>query len=378
MLNEAYNETLFDVLEARHLRQISDYFIRVTVRRSVIDEQIENMPVISKQAEIGFEAIGTVMTYRDTTNTEVSFRDITTWDERIYEEAAEFVAAKLTDQSILDRITAEIRQNRLTDDMMAFVESLVNETRNEIVGLVASKFNTGGILSPAVSLRVTALDSPMHLISKPAQEGTYVDGYKLTDNEWIPQPTVENYNGHSVAATAPGTFVFAGRTVNIPGIEDLAQGGHISAFTAKYGLEDYLGYDGVDLSQNATRLMVAGCVARIAGAPKTADPIAWIASNLNMNPASRNATGLVQYQEAAAMVMALYEQKTNTQISRLTIRNYQTTANMTGLDDRYAQAVRAAFELGILTDTEMRPANPVTIHGLLDMLGALNGKAKLY
>jgi hypothetical protein len=164
--------------------------------------------------------------------------------------------------------------------------------------------------------------------------------------------------------------------VNIPGIENVPRGGNISAFTAKYALEDFLGYDGVDLNQSATRHMVAGCVARMAGAPKNADPIAWINSNLNVTLSSRNAAGLVQVQEAAAMVMALYENKSNTSIRNMTIRNFQTTSRM-ALDSRYAQAVRAGFETGILTDTGMNPADSITIRVLLDMLAALDGKIRL-
>jgi hypothetical protein len=377
MLNEAYNDVLNDMLEAKHEREVSDYFVRVNISRGVINEQIENMPVLSKQTAVSMEAVGTVTTYRDTTNTEVNFRDISAWDERVYEQAAEFIAAKLTDQTIRDRIKQEVEQDRLTEDTMLFIESLVNETRSEVLNLVSRQLEPGGILDSSYTLPINNLDKPMFIVNKPLPEGTYVDGYKLESGMWQPQPVTENYNGHAITAASTGTYVFAGRTADIPGIEDVPRGRQISAFTAKYGLEDYLGYDGVDLTQNATRLMVAGSVARIAGAPKTADPINWISSNLNISPAARNANGLVQNQEAVAMLMALYEYKTNTQIKNLTIRNYQTTAGMTGLDDRYTQAVRAAYELGVLTDTGLRPANPVTIGDLLDMLGMLNAKVKL-
>jgi hypothetical protein len=377
MLNEAYNETLTTMLKAMHEREVSDYFVRVNISRNVINEQIENMPVLSKQTAVSLEAVGTIMTYTDTTNTEVNFRDITTWDERIYNEAAEYVAAKLTDQSIRDRIKDEIAQDRLTEDMMTVVESIANETKGEVLALISEQLSPGGILDPAYTLPLASYDKPMFIVNKPLPDGAYVQGYKFEDNMWQPQLVTENYNGHAITTASAGTYVFTGRTADIPGIEDVPQGRQISAFTAKYGLEDYLGYDGVDLTQNATRLMVAGSVARIAGAPKTADPINWMTSNLNMKPSARAANGLVQNQEAVAMVMALYEHKTKTQIKNLTIRNYQTTAGMTGLDDRYTQAVRAAFELGILTDTELRPANPITIGDLLDMLGALNAKVKL-
>ncbi len=374
--NDAYNDALIAMANSKHREEISDYFIRVTVNRSALNEQIENMPVLSKQTRINFEAVGTALTYRNSTGRIVNFRDIETWDESIYDQAALMVSAKLTDERLKDRILAEIEQGRLTEEMMVFVERLVNESRNEILYSINSQLRPGGIIGTRTE-PILNLDAPMQVISKPLPENTYADGYKNENGMWVPQPTTENYNGYAIITLTPGTYVFAGRTVNIPGIEEVPRGGHISEFTARYGLEDYLGYDGVDLNQNATRLMVAGSVARIAGAPKTADPIVWISSNLNVQLSSRNSGGLVQTQEAVAMVMALYEKKTNTQISGMVIRNYQITANMTGLDDRYDQAMRAAFETGILTDTAIRPANPVTIRMLLDMLGALNGKVKL-
>jgi hypothetical protein len=377
-LNEAYNDALIQMLNSMHRNEVSDYFVRLTVQRSLLDGEIENMPVLSKQTAVSLEAVGTVMTYRDSTFREVDFRNIETWDDRIFEEAAKIVAAKLNDETVKARILAEVKLGRLTEEMMAFVEGLADDSRTQIINHINNQLNQGTLLSPAVTpMAITSFSNPMYIVSKPVTEGTYADGFKAENGMWVPQPTVENFNGYAFSTLTPGTFVFAGRTVNIPGIEDVPRGGHISAFTAKYGLEDYLGDDGVDLTRNATRLMVAGSVARIAGAPETADPIAWISSNLNMRPASRGATGLVQTQEAVAMVMALYEQKTGTSVEDMTIRNYQITAGMVGLDDRYAQAVRAAYEAGILTDTEMRPATPVTIRTLLDMLGALNGKVKL-
>jgi hypothetical protein len=90
--------------------------------------------------------------------------------------------------------------------------------------------------------------------------------------------------------------------------------------------------------------------------------------------ANRNALALVAQQEAVAMVMALYERATNTRVNSIVIRNHQRTANM-ALDPRYAQAVRAAFEIGIIT--ELQPQMPTTIGDLLEMLAILDARVGL-
>jgi hypothetical protein len=233
-----------------------------------------------------------------------------------------------------------------------------------------------GILSPHGST-FTAFNNPMYIVSKGIDTNTAVRGFQLQSNAWRNMPVTDFYSGKAITSRVPGTFIFAGRAVNIPGIETVRQGGAISAFTAKHGLNDFLGNDLIDMNRNATRQMVAGCVSRMAGAPRGSDPINWVSTNLNMALSSRNANGAVQLQEAVAMVMALYENKTNTRISTMTIRNHTLTANMTGLDNRYAQAMRAAFEIGVLTDVNIRPRDNITIGGLLNMLAALDAKIGL-
>jgi hypothetical protein len=74
--------------------------------------------------------------------------------------------------------------------------------------------------------------------------------------------------------------------------------------------------------------------------------------------------------------MALYENKTNTRVGSMIIRNHASTAGMT-LDTRYAQAVRAAFEIGIVNNGEFQPAAPITVGDFFNMLAALDGRIGL-
>jgi hypothetical protein len=200
----------------------------------------------------------------------------------------------------------------------------------------------------------------------------HVNGYRLIGNNWQNQNLMEHYNGRAFIARDPGVFAFAGRVVVIPGVRDVPHGGAMTGIVARYGLEDLFGMH-PDLDQNATRLMVVGSVARMAGMPSHADPMAWAAANLNVTLSARNASGLVSRQEAIAIVMALYEQRTNTRINSIAIRNFQHTQGMT-LDSRYAQAVRVAFELGLITDNTLNPQGAVSIGEFLHWLAVLSAR----
>jgi hypothetical protein len=373
MLNETINDTTIDMNRFIKDKKISDYFIRLTVQRTEpAAEMIEGHPPLTPQSNIRVDAVGTVP----------AIKDITAWDNEMFNRIVKLVEDKGRDPGLRQSVRRLVEQEMTSEAMMDYLDGLVLTVRNEIMRTVHNDLKPGsgtgnGIFSSGHQRVYDEYDASMFIVAKGLPEYTVVNGYRNENGAWVNQPITDHANGKAMTTRIPGTFIFTGREVNIPGIENVPKGGNISAFTAKYGLEDYLGYDGVDLNQRATRYMVAGCVARMAGAPKDADPIAWINANLNVTLSSRNATGNVQAQEAAAMVMALYEKKTNTEIRRMTIRNHQATARMTGMDDRYAQAVRAGFETKVLTDTNMRPADPITIRQLLDMLAGLDAKVKL-
>jgi hypothetical protein len=215
----------------------------------------------------------------------------------------------------------------------------------------------------------------MHVVATGTTEEMFVAGHRFMNNAWQPRNLIEHHNGRAFIERSPGTFAFTGRVVDIPGIETVPRGAVVTGIVARYGLEDIFGMN-VDLYQFANRQMVIASVARFAGIPHNADAFAWANANLNVTMSSRNATGLISRQEAIAITMALYEHRTGTRINTLGIRNFANTADME-LDPRYAQAVRAAFDIGIVTDTYMDPAGPITIGEFMDILSVLNARVRV-
>ncbi|MCL2215634.1 MAG: hypothetical protein FWB91_01310 [Defluviitaleaceae bacterium] len=361
-INRDHNQAIMDMVRLLDARgsDISDYFVRLDINRVPMTE-IHGVPGIGRQTDIQMTLVATNR----------NIRNLRSWDLHVLDRAARIVDDVADDPVMRQNMRNLLQAGTSNEDMVAFVDDVVDRTSNRITQMVGGYMTTrqNGILT-TTEIPVTDFDAPMHVLPNSADANMSVNGFMLRVGQWVAQPLLDTLDGPAITSRTPGTFAFTGRVVDIPGISDVAQGGEITSIVARFGLENYFGLS-IDLQQNANRHMVVGSIARMANAPLGADPMTWAAANLNVQMSSRNATALIPRQEAIAMVMALYELRTNTRVDGIMIRNFQNTAGMT-LDPRYAQAVRAAFEVGLVSDSEIDPAGPITIGEFLDMVAAFN------
>jgi hypothetical protein len=368
-LDVNFNQPLMDMARQVNnmMSDVTDSFVRMELNRQPVSPvAIYNVPAITQETSFNTTIVGTNR----------NARNIRTWDTAMHNRAAQIIERRVSDPILRASIREMLLDGWESEQISEHIYRMIADIENEVSRAVASDMRNfaNGILSTEQA-PITEFDAPVHVVALSANDDMFVTGYERVANRWLPQPLIEQHVGQSFVSRAPGTFAFTGRTVSIPGIVEEPQGDVITRFAARYGLEDFLGLN-VDLQQNATRQMLAGSIAAMAGAPRTADPIAWMDSNMNINMSSRNANALVSRQEAIAMVMALYEHRTNTSIDNFMIRNFQQTAHMV-LDARYAQAVRVAFEMGLITDYELNPAGPISIGEFLNMLATLDARVPL-
>jgi hypothetical protein len=380
-LNQEHNRAILEMSRNVSNRNvnINDYFIRIRIFRQSPPNLLHGNPPLSDAVDIRIDAVGV--------NTAV--RNIRAWDTRVANQAAQIINARAADpvlrQNVINLIDRGDHQGERGEYIMLdFIAGVVAGVSAEISRLVARDIplasNAGGIIAPQW-IAVEALNAPLYIVATNATPETTVNAFRQvrggTSPDWQILPVTEHANGFALVTQTPGVYAFSGRAVSIPGIGDVPLGNAITSLVARFGLAEVFGHGDIDLHRNATRQMAAGGIARLAGAPAAADPITWVSANMNVVLANRNAMGLVSQQEAVAMVMALYERKTNTRVNSIIIRNHRHTAGMT-LDSRYAQAVRAAFEVGIITaDIDFQPGDAATIGDLLGMLAALDTKVGL-
>ena len=366
-LNPDHNQAMMDM--ARILNAfnsaLNDYFVRIDLERVPMAD-IHDVPGIARQTFVNMTLVGTNQ----------NFRSIRSWDINVTTRAEQLLERFISDPVLRQNMNNQILVAELTnEEMVQYLDVLVANFERQLTtmiqGYMNSQQNQGGMLA-TTEMTVQEFDAAMQLVARNAANNMTVNAFNLHVGQWVPQPLIEFYNGVGIATRLPGTYAFTGRVVDISGIVEEPRGNEMLTIVARFGLEDLFGMN-VDLQQNANRHMVVGSIARMAGAPLGVDPMAWADANLNVVMTTRNPNALISRQEAIAMVMALYEVSTNTQVSSIMIRNYQNTAGME-LDSRYAHAVRAAFEIGIINDTEMNPAGPINIGEFLDMLAALGAR----
>jgi hypothetical protein len=368
VFNPDHNQPMMDIIRAINARNsdLTDYFVRIEIQRVPMAELFE-IPALTRQTTVSASLIAT----------NDNIRNIRTWERTVLSRATTIVNETISDAVMRQNIRDLLLEGTEPEEMLDYVNFIIARVENEIAAMVSGDLHTGaeGILAADSVRNIEEFNAPMHLVVTTADEETSVNAFRLQNNTWTAQTTVEYNSGRAIMSRTPGTWAFTGRRVIIPGIEEVLRGGAVTSIVARFGLEDLFGAN-VDLQQFANRRMVIGSMARIAGAPQSADPMAWAAANLNVTITSRNATGLISNQEAIAVVMAAYERRTNTRINSIRITNFQLTAGMT-LDNRYAQAVRAAFQVGIVSDTSLDPVGPITIGEFLDILAELHAKLPL-
>jgi len=367
LVNAAHNQAMLDVLRAIDERgsDLSDAFLRMEIGRSHLDS-VFGVPALTPRTNVNMTLVAT----------NDSIRGLEAWDRTMSTRAERIVERWLNDPVIREGVTEHLlaysSNETISDHIYNVLERVDAEIRREAAGFITTARD--GILT-ARRFPITEFDSAMHVVATQTAENMFIAGYRNVGGNWQAETLFEVHNGRAFLARTPGEFAFAGRIVEIAGIETVPRGPVVISIVARYGLEDLFGVN-VDLAANANREMVVGSIARAAGVPQGADAFAWANANLNVTLSSRNAAGLISNQEAIAVIMSLYEHRTNTRISTMRINNPARTAAM-NLDARYAQAVRAAFEMGIVTDTALNPAGSVTIGQFLDMLTLLNSRVRV-
>jgi hypothetical protein len=377
-LSADHNRAIMDM--ARNVANrnvlVNDYFVRITLTRQPLFGFIHGFPPLGDGVSVQIDLVG------------VSTRNIRSWDTGMANHALQIIDNRAADpvvrQNMMNLVVrGEHLGERAEYVMLDYIDTVLASVRAEINNRVLRDIppiaNNVGIIA-ALQIPVTVLDAPLYIVSTRYEQNMSVSAFRQLrggiNPEWQALPVTGYLNGIALVTQTPGLYAFTGQTVNIPGIENISRGNAVTSLVARFGLTAVLGQGEIDLFRNATRQEVVGSIARLAGAPLSADPITWVSTHMNVTLANRNAGGLVSQQEAVALVMALYEHRTHTRVQSIIIRNHTHTANMT-LDTRYAQAVRAAFELGMINSLIFQPVSPVTVGDFLDMLAALDGRVGL-
>ena len=358
-VNTQTNDTVIEMVNRIEKKQVSDYYLKVTIDYKAYSQNVLNNPPLSDNIVISYELVG------------VSEK-ITDYDNRVLAEYLKLIEEEISGTAVGDRLLAMVKDEKQAEEFITYINNLSKAFRSKLVHYSSTEHRKG----LAGSIAIKALDAPMLLSLKDADVTTNATGYKW-DAQWLAQDTFAIGSGKGFYASTPGSYIFAGVKINMPGAENMP--GALTAYTiiSKYGLTDFLGYDGnINLDGVVTRDTVLGCVARMMGAPKGSNAVQFLKGK-GYSVSGAGTQGAATLQESIYLTMTVYETKTKTKAATMQVKNFNALNGITGINDSYKQYIGVANDLGIYNATNMIPRSTITVRQLLDMLTALDKRANL-
>ncbi|MCL2703137.1 MAG: hypothetical protein FWE91_05975 [Defluviitaleaceae bacterium] len=299
------------------------------------------------------------------------------------------ITAKSLDDEILRIITAELESEELYEDARRVIRSMLEQNRpNDEIALYVYGYLDATKNRLMLDARTRYVESsyrsyPIMSFARPVQHALLTDsaadiitGYVAYTGSFAHSQASPYKTGMAVLLNGPASVIFTlfNALTGIPGlVETVDYPGDMASVIAKYGLADLVG---TDLTITASLSAVMTIAARISGAPAGTDGINYFRNN-GYSITGKTGSSSVSKQEAAYVIMALYELRTGISADSMQIRNFAATAGIQGIDDRYLRSVQAAFELDIFTENDWNPRETLSMMELLNMLSRLNSKLGL-
>lgn len=338
---------------------LKDYYVVITVEFKNYTNKINNADPLTPEISLRLSLSG-------------SNKGAVDWDNGRLLEFINLIEGEMKKTAVRKRIYDMLESKKSNEDILKYVTGLVDTFEKNMASKNESAFkkvikNTD---------RIQNFDTYAVIGLKNHDPALAVQGYSLTPSP-AQMELIQYGAGKALYARASGSYIFAGARIVLQGFPNQPNQGITYGIISKYGLTDFLGNGGnIDTASNATRIMVLNSAVRMMGAPNGSDPVQYLKSK-GYNISGANTDSIATAQETIHLVMAVYEIKTNTKASSIKVRNYAVLANVSGINQQYKQSIYAAYEIGLYGKTPFQPKNAVTIKELLDMLTALDNRAKL-
>jgi|GEM_PF-3601286 len=337
-----------------------DYFIRISARAIPHSSNVQNAPPLSPQLQLNFDVVSTDETAEY-------------WDNYILNMHLDEIYHQMNSQAINNWIINSLRSDIPATEIVSYILDLVDRTRNSLITDTDRSLNRVRRFTNIVR----QLDGSMIIIFRDTNPAAVINGYRWANGNWQLLERAHFGEFIGIRSNMPGTFIFAGRIVVVDGLDGMANAGITFAIITRHGLQDILGTNhNINLDGAVTRGMFTDSVARIGGSPAGADSLQFLRGRGHFIP-SGNQQANITMQEALYLTMVVYEMRTGTRAETIIIRNHGNTANMQGIDPRFLQSIRAAFELGLHPNPSIQANDSVTINEMLQMLTLLDSKVDL-
>ncbi|MGL6174656.1 MAG: fibronectin type III domain-containing protein [Cellulosilyticaceae bacterium] len=336
-----------EAIQLINKRKIEDYYIALEIKLRSSSKSINGEIPLSPEIYIDMELVEL-----ETKDTYIEERIINELNQLIDEGRSHLI-------TILEREVkyGEIREEKINQAIELEIEEIKEELAEE------AKYILNRVIKKVESIE--EIDKPILVTSKISAYG--VNGYYGARN-WEPIYTFKTKEGYAIEAERLGIYVFVGNhKIMVP---ELAGN---QGFVAKYQLTEFFELDTYGIQKSATKGQVIGTLARILGAKRGTDYIAYLQNRGIKGITANQLDKPIRQDEAIYLVMQGYEKIHFKPIQAIYIKNKQSVQNIGAFQPHYRDYVYAAVELGMIktTNNKVLPSKTMTAKEIIDMFSKI-------
>ena len=349
-LDGNYNDAIRSAMDKVKTGHIEDYFIRICIEWS---NPVTHANVENRRADVEISAVG-------------SRQNISDWNDEMLRLLSDRIAAEVADDELFDIIKRGVERGHQPERLVQFTDRVKAHVQRELDEMARRN------LRPTLrfTFPLNRLEEPMIVISKNLDPRTVTDAFRFDNSGWVPRNVMNFGDDRAVSEKELGSYVFSGQRMDIPGLEGSSGAGTKNAIAAKYHLGDF--FSG-SARMTATRFSIAGAAARIAGAPREAEPFAWLSENVGLPLSTYGPANPIAKQEVVHILMSLYAYRTRTDLASIVRRDFSMPALTEGIRPEYISSVKAAYSIGLLSG-DFAPNEWMSVGEALELLRRLDEK----
>ena len=347
------NQSILTISDAIRRNEVDDYFVRININWSVLP-QVYGEATITPVADISMAVVA-------------ANSNLALWEDRALQALIRRIDELSTLDAYVRNIINGIRGDSTNFELERYILNVLQQAESNFINVLNNYHSN--VLAPRALLALN-FDRAIMISAKTGDGTAAITAYQWV-GMWAAVATTFN-NGSGILASTPGSFVFTGRVISIPGLVGTPGSSQAIGIVARHGLDDFFGQGTIDVNAVATRAMLTDSIARMIGAPRgVANSNSWLRDNgVSLPPGNPQAP--IATQEALHLIMIVYEVQTGTSAESIRITNFAVTSNVQELSPMFTTSFRAAIELGIFRETNLQPTASITIGELLDILTALD------
>lgn len=333
---------------------ISDYYIKLSVS-GYASGAINGESTLSDVMTISVSTVGF-----DTT--------IKAFEKESYNLLLSLLSTNVDMDDLMDDIEEYVEDGKSALEIQQLVFDNLPDVSDELLDEIGELFEDE-LSGSKYNNKIEKLDGQMTISLLNADSNVTANAYYSQNGNWALKSLYSYGNMRTLSTYDLGIYVFTGKVLSLPGLDGLPYADNVKDLFIKYGLDAYLGSGSTfSTSQTMTGYMAIGSVAKMMGMSDLEAPVEFLKSK-GITASERTSRTDLKAGDMIYYFMAVYENKTGTDIDNINVTNYSATANMTGLNNQNKKAIQVATQVGLIRDPNFNANATMTV---LDFLYYLN------